>query len=80
MPQFQLEIAAVLVAGVLSSSLFFAASYRNAKKEGKIKLPTYSDSDDVATDDPFNVIQPEDIAEGEPLNERQFWTWVSILN
>ncbi|EIN08192.1 multidrug resistance-associated ABC transporter [Punctularia strigosozonata HHB-11173 SS5] len=78
MPEFQLPVAVVLAAGAVCSLVSYAAAHRNDTKEGKIKLPAYASDPDVTASDAFNVTKPEDIVEGEPLDERQFWTWARL--
>ncbi|KAF7343129.1 ATP-dependent bile acid permease [Mycena venus] len=80
MPRYQLEIAIALnVAAALSAFVFYLK--RSTGKEGKIRLPLHGDaphahaeSEEVYPDgDPFDVITPEDVLDGYPLQEEKFW-------
>jgi hypothetical protein len=76
MPRFQLEVATALAVGALCSLSIF---YLSRPKEGKITLPTHSDYEEVITEDPFDVITPEDVLEGYPIDERKFWDQVRCV-
>ncbi|KAJ6552936.1 P-loop containing nucleoside triphosphate hydrolase protein [Mycena capillaripes] len=76
MPRYQLEVAVALGVTAAFSALFL---YLNRTREGKIHLPvrvlnpadaseeTYPDGD------PFDVITAEDMVDGYPLDEENFW-------
>ncbi len=69
MAQFQLPVAAVLVVcSVCSAGLLFIPL------ESKIQLTA-----DNVSHDPFDVTKPEDIIDGEPVDEASFWRRVRIL-
>ena len=70
MRRFQLHVAIALVVAALCSSFIF---YLSRPKEGKITLPTRSSSDEATERDPFDVVTPEDISEGYPIDEHTFW-------
>jgi hypothetical protein len=78
MPPYQLLLAEALVGATLLSSfaLFLARS-----QQQKIHLPTVQDAS-LAEDldqDPFNVTKPDDLIDGEPIDEDAFWVKVSVL-
>lgn len=73
MPPYQLLLAEALVCATAISSfaLFLARS-----QQQKVRLPTTQDASlagDVNQDDPFNVTEPEDFIDGEPIDEDAFW-------
>ncbi|KAJ7025509.1 multidrug resistance-associated ABC transporter [Mycena alexandri] len=72
MSRYQLEIAIVLEA---SAALSAACIYLNRTKEGKIQLLVHVDgSDEIYPDgDPFDVTTAQDLVEGYPLEEEEFW-------
>ncbi|KAI0302402.1 hypothetical protein B0F90DRAFT_1714514 [Multifurca ochricompacta] len=53
----------------------FSFAFRgfSASRRGKIALPITSDSPLESQPDPFNVTLPEDIIDGEPIDEANFW-------
>ncbi|KAF8154768.1 multidrug resistance-associated ABC transporter [Crassisporium funariophilum] len=70
MPRFQLPIAVVLVvSGVLSLVVF----YLTRTKEGKIQLPTQASEQEHHGRDAFNVVRPEDVTDGYPIDGDSFW-------
>ena len=76
MPLFQLPVATTL-----ASSAFFSLAFRgfSAAKRGKIALPITSDNPLEPRHDPFDVTSPEDIIDGEPVDESSFWANVCSL-
>lgn len=76
MVQYQLEVAIALGVAVIGSASFF---YLNRPKEGKIHLPVYGDDDDRPTHDPFDVTMPQDLSDGEPIEEEKFWARVRLI-
>lgn len=76
MPLFQLPIAVTL-----ATSAFLSLAFRNlsASKRGKIALPLTSDGPLESRHDPFDVTTPEDIIDGEPIDETSFWANVRSL-
>jgi hypothetical protein len=76
MPLFQLPVAVTL-----ASSAFLSLAFRglSALKRGKIALPLTSDSPLEPQHDPFDVTSPEDIIDGEPVDESSFWANVRSL-
>jgi hypothetical protein len=70
MPLFQLHVAVTL-----ASSAFLSVAFRSfsASKPGKIALPITSESPLEPQHDPFDVTTPEDIIDGEPVDETSFW-------
>ena len=72
MSQYQLPVAVALAAsGLFSAGLLLVTK----PAEGKVKLPDYIA--DGTSQDPFDVTKPEDIVDGEPVNEANFWARVS---
>lgn len=76
MPLYQLPIAIALSVSAVCSGIGFLATKED---DGKIKLPTFvtEDENDQPLQDPFDIAKPEDLVDGEPLNEEQFWSKVS---
>lgn len=64
-----MHVAAALAASTLCSATFLF--FTGFAPEGKIKLV-----EDADASDPFNVTHPEDVVDGEPLDERAFWVKV----
>ncbi|PPQ81930.1 hypothetical protein CVT25_013778 [Psilocybe cyanescens] len=71
MPHYQLPIAIVLVLSAATSLIVF---FLTRTQEGKIQL---SDDDildnELPQHDAFDVTRPEDILDGHPIEEEQFW-------
>lgn len=73
---FQLPVAVILaVAGLLS----LAFRGLSASERGKIALPITPDGPLQSRPDPFDVTLPEDIIDGEPVDEARFWVNVSSV-
>ncbi|KAJ6552953.1 multidrug resistance-associated ABC transporter [Mycena capillaripes] len=76
MPRYQLEIAIGLGGTAALSALFL---YLDRTREGKIHLPVHvlnpaDTSEETYPDgDPFDVITAEDMLDGYPLDEENFW-------
>lgn len=78
MPQFQLEVAIILAVSAACSLVIF---YLTREKGGQIKLPIHGplqgDAEyDETKPDPFNVTQPEDLIDGDPIDANKFWAKV----
>ena len=71
MPLFQVQVAIALVACEVFSALLLIAVKPD---EGKVKLPQVVE--DESLQDPFDVTKPEDIVDGEPVDEDKFWARV----
>ena len=71
MLRFQLPNSIALVTSVVTSLITF---YFTRTKEGEIQLPTAAN--DQSERDIFDVIRPEDVADGYPIDEESFWTRV----
>jgi len=71
MLRFQLPISIALVTSVFTSLITF---YFTQTKEGKIQLPTTANGQNES--DIFDVLRPEDITDGYPIDEESFWTRV----
>jgi hypothetical protein len=67
MPLFQLPVAVTL-----ASSALLSLAVR-ASKWGKIALPVTLNDPLEPRRDPFDVTSPEDIIDGEPIDETSFW-------
>ena len=77
MPLFQLPVAVALTTSALLS---LAVRGWSASKRGKIALPVTSDGPlESPPHDPFDVTSPEDIKDGEPVDETAFWLNVRSL-
>ncbi|KAH9050918.1 ATP-binding cassette transporter [Lactarius deliciosus] len=72
---FQLPVAATLAGTGLLSLAFRGLS---ASEKGKIALPITSDTPLESRPDPFDVTSPEDIIDGEPIDEASFWANVKL--
>ncbi|KJA25547.1 hypothetical protein HYPSUDRAFT_37542 [Hypholoma sublateritium FD-334 SS-4] len=70
MPLFQFPIAVVLGLSTVGSSIVF---FLSRTTEGKVQLPINSEDDGLHAYDPFDVIKPEDITDGFPIDEDKFW-------
>ena len=71
MPRFQLPIAIALVTSIVTSLITF---YFTRTKEGKIQLPTTANGPNEH--DIYDVLRPEDVTDGYPIDEESFWTRV----
>ncbi|ETW77907.1 ABC transporter [Heterobasidion irregulare TC 32-1] len=70
MPRFQLPVAVALAASALASAALFALA---APKEGQIQLPLHADREREHERDPFDVTVPDDVVDGDPIDEPAFW-------
>ena len=78
MPQFEFEIGIFLLCCALVSIAVFL--FESRSQEGKLKLPTHGEdflNGALEVDDPFDVTKPEDIIDGDPIREVEFWAAVS---
>lgn len=71
---FQLPVAVTLAGTGLFS---LALRGLSASVRGKVALPIPSDGPLESRPDPFDVTLPEDIIDGEPIDEASFWVNVS---
>lgn len=72
MSQYQLPAAVFLAAsGLFSAGLLLLSK---PTTDGKVQLPDYIS--DSTSKDPFDVAKPEDIVDGNPVNEANFWARV----
>ena len=71
MPRFQFPISIALVTSVVISLITL---YFTRTKEGKIQLPILANEQNER--DIFDVIRPEDVTDGNPIDEESFWTRV----
>jgi hypothetical protein len=76
MRSFQLPVAVALAT---SAILSLAVRGLSASKRGEIALPVTSDAPLEPQHDPFDVTSPEDIIDGEPVDETSFWQNVRSL-
>lgn len=74
---FQLPVAVALVGTGLLSLAFQGLS---ASERGKIALSITLDGPLESRPDPFDVTLPEDIIDGEPIDEASFWINVSPVD
>jgi hypothetical protein len=63
----QLSVAIVLACSAVISLAHFVVSRPG---EGRIRL---SETTEALEHDPFNVTTPEDVVDGEPIDEEGFW-------
>ncbi|KAN0125580.1 multidrug resistance-associated ABC transporter [Russula decolorans] len=70
MPSFQLPVAVTLASSALLS---LAVRGLYASRGGKIALPVTLNDPLEPRSDPFDVTSPEDIIDGEPIDETSFW-------
>ena len=68
MLRFQLPISIALVISVVTSVIAF---YFTRTKEGKIQLPIEANEQNER--DFLDVIRPEDVTDGYPIDEESFW-------
>lgn len=76
MPQYQLEVAVFLTCCALLSCVFVYRAARTEDTDASIALPIYNGSLDDSKDaleDPFNVTTAEDMVDGQPIREEEFW-------
>ena len=71
MLRFQLPISIALATSVVTSFITF---YFTRTKEGNIQLPVAANEQNER--DIFDVIRPEDVTDGYPIDEESFWTRV----
>jgi hypothetical protein len=76
MASFQLPVAVTLASSALLS---LAVRSLSASKRGKIALPVTLNDPLEPRSDPFDVTSPEDIIDGEPIDETSFWLNVRSL-
>ena len=70
MPVFQFPVVVTIATSALLSLVLYGLS---TSKLGRIALPVTSDSPLESRHDPFDVTSPEDIIDGEPIDEEKFW-------
>lgn len=73
MARFQLEIAITLAVSALVSLSDF---YFTRIPEGKVQLPISLEADELGGWDPFDIITPQDIVDGFPVDGDAFWARV----
>ena len=71
MLRFQLPISIALVISVVTSVIAF---YFTLTKEGRIQLPIAANEENER--DMLDVIKLEDVTDGYPIDEENFWTKV----
>jgi hypothetical protein len=76
MSLFQLPVAVALASSALLS---LAVRSLSASNWGKIALPVTLNDPLEPRRDPFDVTSPEDIIDGEPIDETSFWLNVRSL-
>lgn len=78
MPRLEFEISVALVVSVVLSGIVL---WITREKEGKVQLPTHVDDESLGDGflggDPFDVTKPEDVIDGYPIDEDEFWKKVS---
>lgn len=76
----ELVVAIILSASTLFS---FALLWLTQPKHGQLKLPIQSHEQDITFSDdhdPFDVVKPMDLSNGDPIDEQAFWHAVSTDN
>ncbi|EKM77362.1 hypothetical protein AGABI1DRAFT_130448 [Agaricus bisporus var. burnettii JB137-S8] len=84
MPRLEFEISVALVVSVVLSGIVL---WITREKEGKVQLPTHVDDESLGDGflgggDPFDVTKPEDVIDGYPIDEDEFWKkmqWWKLL-
>jgi hypothetical protein len=77
MPAHQLGIATALGVGALGSLLLHLFGARHGtSNQGKIRL---EDENGDGQADPFDVTKPEDLHDGDPIDDRGFWIKVRYI-
>ena len=76
MPLYQLPVAVTIAFCALLS---LAVRSLSASKWGKIALPVTLNDPLEHLRDPFDVTSPDDIIDGEPIDETSFWLNVRSL-
>lgn len=71
MLHFQLPVSIALITSIVISLITF---HFTRTKEGKIQLPAAANEQNER--DIFDVIRPEDVTDGYPIEEEIFWTRV----
>ncbi|KAH6918109.1 ATP-binding cassette transporter [Coprinopsis sp. MPI-PUGE-AT-0042] len=66
---YQLEVSTLLASGAAASAT--ALVWNTVQQNNKIQLPV--NADDSFTRDPFDIVTPEDVVDGFPIDEEQFW-------
>ena len=79
MPQLQLTVSVFLVCCAILSGVTIFYQTRPADRE--VQLPINDDEssgmgDESQSKDPFEVTMPEDVIDGYPIAEQEFWTRV----
>ena len=78
MSLFQLPFdVALCCCSIVSASVEFG--HRTRRNEGKVRLPTYDEGELESLEDPFDVTEHEDIVDGYPIRETEFWAKVSKI-
>ena len=73
MPVYQLHVAVALSIALLGSAALYAFQSTATKAdEGKNVLPVLEGEEGLVRD-PYNVTKPEDLVDGQPLDEERFW-------
>lgn len=69
---FQLEASALLASGAAASAI--ALIWNGMGQKNKIQLPVNAEESFLR--DPFDIVTPEDVVDGSPIGEEQFWARV----
>lgn len=76
MPQYQLEVAVFLTCCTILSCVFVYRAACSEDTDASVALPIYNGSLDDSKDaleDPYNVTTAEDMVDGQPIREEEFW-------
>ena len=79
MPAYQLHVAVALGVVLLVSATTYALSgARTHEKQNA--LAVLVEGEEGLSRDPFDVTEPEDLVDGQPVDEEQFWNRVRSLS
>ncbi|THH04398.1 hypothetical protein EW145_g5549, partial [Phellinidium pouzarii] len=80
MPAYQLAVGIVLCCCALFSAFVFISE--GHYKEGELRLPIHDDDDELdgaaKAGDPFDITEPEDLINGYPIREEEFWAKMRV--
>ena len=78
MPAYQLHVAVALgVALLVSAVTYVLDGVRTHEKQNTLVVPV--EGEEGLSRDPFDVTEPEDLVDGQPVDEERFWNRVRSL-
>ncbi|EIN12781.1 multidrug resistance-associated ABC transporter [Punctularia strigosozonata HHB-11173 SS5] len=78
MPAYELQFGYTLAACGACSFVYYVAQSIRSARTGKVQLPAGDGSLDESENDPFKMLKPGDLVDGEPLDEEKFWKWTKM--